>query len=189
MIHTPVIFASLLAAVIPIAIPLFQFGIIFRLWDRYNQPVNKDLCICSCWDTVFKGNDFLNNFIRCTNILIFYYIFKELYWCKLLIFSGGYETGHAEYKHFYFNCNRNTAVIWTFTVIALIGLYEGTKTIFTSVYQGNKHILKWRKNIFRSIKKNQSNFYILHFRQCPSKNGITFHICDISTLLCMVGLR
>ena len=79
MIHAPVVFASLLAAAIPIAIPLFQFGIIFRLWDRYNQPVNKDLCICSCWDTVFKGNvgiDFQNDIIR---LLIFYYIFKQLY--------------------------------------------------------------------------------------------------------------
>ena len=79
MIHAPVVVASLLAAAIPIAIPLFQFGIIFRLWDRYNQPVNKDLCICSCWDTVFKGNvgiDFQNDIIR---LLIFYYIFKQLY--------------------------------------------------------------------------------------------------------------
>ena len=73
MIHAPVIFASLVAAAIPIAIPLFQFGIIFRLWDRYNQPVNKDLCICSCWDTVFKGNvgiEFLNNLIRCIDLLL-----------------------------------------------------------------------------------------------------------------------
>ena len=79
MIHAPVVVASLLAAAIPIAIPLFQFGIIFRLWDRYNQPVNKDLCICSCWDTVFKGNvgiEFLNNLIR---LLVLHYIFKELY--------------------------------------------------------------------------------------------------------------
>ena len=86
MISTPVLFASLLAAAIPIAIPLFQFGIIFRLWDRYNQPVNKDLCICSCWDTVFKGNvviEFLNNFTR------FYYIFKQIYLCKLFICFRG----------------------------------------------------------------------------------------------------
>ena len=69
-----------------------------------------------------------------------------------LFVSGGYETGHAEYKHFYFNCNRNTAVIWTFTVIALIGLYEGIKTIFTSVYQGNKHIVQCREKYFYRVQ-------------------------------------
>ena len=82
-----------------------------------------------------------------------------------LFVSGGYETGHAEYKHFYFNCNRNTAVIWTFTVIALIGLYEGIKTIFTSVYQGNKHIVQCREKYFvmgfRSIK--QKPIKLLYF--------------------------
>jgi hypothetical protein len=34
---------------------LFVF-LLFRIWDRYNKPVNKDMCACSCWDTVFKGN-------------------------------------------------------------------------------------------------------------------------------------
>ena len=53
--HSPVTLAATLAASVPILIPLFQFGVIFRLWDKYNQPVNKELCICSCWDTVFKG--------------------------------------------------------------------------------------------------------------------------------------
>ena len=53
--YTSVSIVSFLAVTVPILIPIFQFGVIFRLWDRYNQPVNKDLCICSCWDTVFKG--------------------------------------------------------------------------------------------------------------------------------------
>ena len=50
--------------------------------------------------------------------------------------SGGYETGHAEYKHFYFNCNRNTAIIWAMTVVALVGLYEGLKAMMSSIYFG-----------------------------------------------------
>ena len=54
---------------------------------------------------------------------------------------GGYETGHAEYKHFYFNCNRNTAIIWTITVLALIGLYEGIKSMCKAIYQGKHPIL------------------------------------------------
>ena len=53
--YSPFQFITIFAAAIPILIPIFQFGVIFRLWDKYNQPVNKDLCICSCWDTVFKG--------------------------------------------------------------------------------------------------------------------------------------
>ena len=54
--YSPLQSINIFAALIPILIPIFQFGVIFRLWDKYNQPVNKDLCICSCWDTVFKGS-------------------------------------------------------------------------------------------------------------------------------------
>ena len=53
--------------------------------------------------------------------------------------SGGYETGHAEYKHFYFNCNRNTLMIWSITVVALLGLYEGVKAILTTIFYGRQN--------------------------------------------------
>jgi len=49
------LYCSALAAAIPVLIPALQFGIVFRLWDQYNKPVNRDYCQCSCWDTVFKG--------------------------------------------------------------------------------------------------------------------------------------
>lgn len=48
-------YCSLLAAAVPVMIPALQFGFVFRLWDQYNKPVNRDHCINSCWDTVFKG--------------------------------------------------------------------------------------------------------------------------------------
>lgn len=51
------LYCSALAVSIPIIIPTVQFGVIFRLWDKYNKPVNKDICQCSCWDTVFKGEE------------------------------------------------------------------------------------------------------------------------------------
>ena len=57
-------YCSLLAASIPVLIPTLQFGLIFKLWDQYNKPVNRDFCQCSCWDTVFKGIQKLNNIFR-----------------------------------------------------------------------------------------------------------------------------
>lgn len=48
-------YTSALAAFIPILIPGLQFGLVFRIWDVYNKPVNREFCQCSCWDTVFKG--------------------------------------------------------------------------------------------------------------------------------------
>ena len=48
-------YCSLLAAAVPVMIPALQFGFVFRLWDQYNKPVNRDHCINSCWDTIFKG--------------------------------------------------------------------------------------------------------------------------------------
>ncbi len=48
-------YCSLLAIAVPVMIPAIQFGVVFRLWDQYNKPVNRDLCQCSCWDTVFKA--------------------------------------------------------------------------------------------------------------------------------------
>lgn len=50
-------YCSLLAAAVPVMIPALQFGMVFRLWDQYNKPVNKAHCINSCWDTVFKGTN------------------------------------------------------------------------------------------------------------------------------------
>ena len=79
---------------VPILIPVVQFGLVYRLWDQFNQPVDKKLCSCSCWDTVFKGP---------------------------------YETGLGGYKHFYFNSNGNTAIIWFLTVMSVIALYESVK--------------------------------------------------------------
>ena len=54
-------YKSVLAGVfglsVPVLIPVGQFGLVFGwLWDQYNRPVDRKLCSCSCWDTVFKGS-------------------------------------------------------------------------------------------------------------------------------------
>ena len=72
--YSPLQFITIFAAAIPILIPIFQFGVIFRLWDKYNQPVNKDLCICSCWDTVFKGQLSKRQDLSNKNINHFFYL-------------------------------------------------------------------------------------------------------------------
>ena len=64
-----------LAILVPILIPAVQFGFVFRIWDRYNKPVNKDMCACSCWDTVFKGNYYVYLFF-----CLFVFVFLFLIW-------------------------------------------------------------------------------------------------------------
>ncbi|XP_071747146.1 uncharacterized protein [Lepeophtheirus salmonis] len=46
---------SVLALSIPIFIPIFQFGFIYKLWKQYDVDVSKEHCSCSCWDTIFKA--------------------------------------------------------------------------------------------------------------------------------------
>ncbi|KAG7163969.1 uncharacterized protein LOC121872282 [Homarus americanus] len=40
---------------IPVLLPFLHFGIISHLWDEFNFKVNRQMCSCSCWDTIFKG--------------------------------------------------------------------------------------------------------------------------------------
>lgn len=40
---------------VPVLLPFFHFGIISHLWDEFNYKVDRNLCSCSCWDTIFKG--------------------------------------------------------------------------------------------------------------------------------------
>ena len=42
------IYCSFLAAAVPIIIPAVQFGYVFNLWKKYNKPVSKEHCSCSC---------------------------------------------------------------------------------------------------------------------------------------------
>ena len=49
------LFFSMLAASLPIIIPGIQFGSAYYLWSGSKKPVDKKICTCPCWDTIFKG--------------------------------------------------------------------------------------------------------------------------------------
>ncbi len=40
------------------------------------------------------------------------------------------------YKHVYFNITQNTLVMWCFTVLAVVFVYEATRKVFISLYRG-----------------------------------------------------
>ena len=66
------IISIIIGASLPLVIPLLHFGIVSRLWDQYNFPVDKYNCRNTCWDTIFKGTQscFRKN-IRFVKILNF----------------------------------------------------------------------------------------------------------------------
>lgn len=45
----------LLAALLPLLLPLLQFGLVYRLWAEHAVEVRREACQNSCWDTVFKA--------------------------------------------------------------------------------------------------------------------------------------
>jgi len=45
----------LLSVLIPLGIPLLQFGGVYKLWAQHDRHVKRDSCQNSCWDTVFKA--------------------------------------------------------------------------------------------------------------------------------------
>lgn len=52
----PAVLRSLGGLALPLLIPFLQFGLVYKLWQRYAMPVHRDHCSNSCWDTVFKAN-------------------------------------------------------------------------------------------------------------------------------------
>ena len=49
------LYCSALAAAVPVMLPVLQFGLIYKIWDKYNKKVDRNYCRNTCWDTVFKG--------------------------------------------------------------------------------------------------------------------------------------
>ena len=43
-----------LGLILPLLLPLLQFGLVYRLWEQHAVVVKRDYCQNSCWDTVFK---------------------------------------------------------------------------------------------------------------------------------------
>lgn len=40
----------------PIVIPIAHMVVLWFYWQNYARFVDRRFCSCSCWDTVFKGN-------------------------------------------------------------------------------------------------------------------------------------
>lgn len=43
----------------PIVIPIAHMVVLWFYWQNYARFVDRRFCSCSCWDTVFKGNQIL----------------------------------------------------------------------------------------------------------------------------------
>ena len=46
---------SLGSLLLPLLLPILQFGVVFRLWAHHGVNVTRDHCSNSCWDTNFKA--------------------------------------------------------------------------------------------------------------------------------------
>ena len=46
---------SLGSLLLPLLLPILQFGVVFRLWAQHGVNVTRDHCSNSCWDTNFKA--------------------------------------------------------------------------------------------------------------------------------------
>lgn len=44
-----------LGILLPLVLPIVQFGVVYKLWDQHAVEVKRDYCQNSCWDTVFKA--------------------------------------------------------------------------------------------------------------------------------------
>lgn len=43
------------SVLLPLCLPLFQFGLVYNLWSEHAVVVKREFCQNSCWDTVFKA--------------------------------------------------------------------------------------------------------------------------------------
>ena len=127
----------IIGASLPLLIPLLHFGIISRLWDQYNFPVDKYNCRNTCWDTIFKGN---YSICKKSASYALYLMGSNLNSLNELIFLGPIEAGSeygSTYKHLYFNCNWTTCKLWVITVVAVISIYEATKYVVFVIIAGS----------------------------------------------------
>ncbi len=113
-------------------LPALQIGVLHNLWlgDR-RRVVNRDRCMCSCWDRVFKGNSQL--FTSQVKVLIRRAVNKNHVWSP----SGHYESGVGWYKHVYFNATANTLAIYLMSVVCLLLAYEVIKRAADCVLGGH----------------------------------------------------
>lgn len=44
-----------LGFLLPLLLPILQFGLVYNLWAQHAVEVKRDYCQNSCWDTVFKA--------------------------------------------------------------------------------------------------------------------------------------
>jgi len=64
--------------------------------------------------------------------------------CWDTVFKGGYETGAGTYKHIYFNATIQTWLIWFFTLVSVVSLYEAAKYVASLALN---YQLRWRMGL------------------------------------------
>lgn len=162
------VYCSLLAASVPILIPALQFGFIFRIWDQYNKPVSREMCSCSCWDTVFKAgyetgvSGYKHVYFNCTsNTLVIWTL-------TVLGVIAIYEAIRHVFTALYYGVARPRMVVLFLSNI--YPHYYGWWAYFN--YYNDDYYRQWWHQLFFSVTEMASTVTVLHLVNKNNFNAI-----------------